>query len=838
MSKSVQIAGLKSPAGTLKRAPRAAAYLLLAFGYGQAHEPHDPITTVAVSPNFAQDQTVFAATDDLSIKVGAYALFKSTDGGVNWSVVEGLRNNGNIQSIVFSPAYAQDQTLFVAANEGLFVSSNQGASWTSLTSQPLQTMALSPNFAGDNTLFIVTKAAAILESTDRGRTLTAVPPPAGLASGLNSIAISPNFAVVNTLLLGSASNGIFKSANGGASWVQVTAGLTLPAVNSLAISPGFASDQTAFAGALGAGVLISTNGGASWSLANSGISDLNITSLALSPDYLQDATVWISTALGGVFHTASRGSSWTPASAVTRPLSNQTTSHYQSIAVAKSAAGTSLFLGMFEGLWSSASLGSSWHYIDTIPTRFIRYINLSPNYAQDQTLFASTYGGGNLWSTDGGADWVFRNTGMLVSYTDASGISPNFANDGIAFSAMSYGLERTSDRGAHWEQMAALGAINYPRGLAVSPNFAQDSTVLIGIDNGSDGTRYPPTVPYQGKNYPNQGLFLSTDGGNHWVPTSLSGPPVISIAMSSAFATDRTAFAASPSTGLYKSTDGGMTWTLLSLPAPSTFMAKVAVSPNFANDQVVIAGVITGGVYKSADGGSTWSLLSGTNAVRAMDIKFSANYAVDRTLFIGTVQFGLMKSANGGASNAQVTGFTDSFVTAVALSPNFANDQTIFAAGYHGLFKSTDGGATWAYTAEPARIEETRNITTTSNDSPPTITFGGNWSHVDPAQPASTDGYQITRLGDSAFLQFVGSGVRWISWIGPTQGSATITLDGVVQGAVSLNAATGEFQQTVWEQHGIACGPHTFGVTANPGSGQSITVDAFDVWLDTCPFTQ
>jgi hypothetical protein len=386
--------------------------------------------------------------------------------------------------------------------------------------------------------------------------------------------------------------------------------------------------------------------------------------------------------------------------------------------------------------------------------------------------------------------------------------------------------------------MAALGAINYPRGLAVSPNFAQDSTVLIGIDNGSDGTRYPPTVPYQGKNYPNQGLFLSTDGGNHWVPTSLSGPPVISIAMSSAFATDRTAFAASPSTGLYKSTDGGMTWTLLSLPAPSTFMAKVAVSPNFANDQVVIAGVITGGVYKSADGGSTWSLLSGTNAVRAMDIKFSANYAVDRTLFIGTVQFGLMKSANGGASNAQVTGFTDSFVTAVALSPNFANDQTIFAAGYHGLFKSTDGGATWAYTAEPARIEETRNITTTSNDSPPTITFGGNWSHVDPAQPASTDGYQITRLGDSAFLQFVGSGVRWISWIGPTQGSATITLDGVVQGAVSLNAATGEFQQTVWEQHGIACGPHTFGVTANPGSGQSITVDAFDVWLDTCPFTQ
>jgi hypothetical protein len=77
----------------------ALACLFLAGQCVWAHEPHDPITTVAVSPNFTQDQTVFAASDDLSIKVGAYALFKSTDGGVNWSVVEGLRNNGNMPAI-------------------------------------------------------------------------------------------------------------------------------------------------------------------------------------------------------------------------------------------------------------------------------------------------------------------------------------------------------------------------------------------------------------------------------------------------------------------------------------------------------------------------------------------------------------------------------------------------------------------------------------------------------------------------------------------------------------------------------------------------------------------
>ena len=32
----------------------------------RAHQPHDPMTAAAVSPNYAQDQTVLAATGSLS----------------------------------------------------------------------------------------------------------------------------------------------------------------------------------------------------------------------------------------------------------------------------------------------------------------------------------------------------------------------------------------------------------------------------------------------------------------------------------------------------------------------------------------------------------------------------------------------------------------------------------------------------------------------------------------------------------------------------------------------------------------------------------------------------
>jgi hypothetical protein len=71
--------------------------------------------------------------------------------------------------------------------------------------------------------------------------------------------------------------------------------------------------------------------------------------------------------------------------------------------------------------------------------------------------------------------------------------------------------------------------------------------------------------------------------------------------------------------------------------------------------------------------------------------------------------------------------------------------------------------------------------------------------------------------------------------MGPLQGSATILLDGVSQGTVSLTAATNQYQQTVWQTQGLPCAPHTFTVSATPQSGQSVTLDAFDIWIDGCP---
>jgi photosystem II stability/assembly factor-like uncharacterized protein len=524
-----------------------------------------------------------------------------------------------------------------------------------------------------------------------------------------------------------------------------------------------------------------------------------------------------------VFQSSNQGSGWTLAGKINRTLSNLTTTHYLSIASAGTGSAPNLFLGTYEGLWTSLT-GSKWNYIDTAPTRIIRHINVSPNFAVDHTVFPTSYGGGNLWSTDGGRTWTFQNSGMQEAYTDCSGISPNFAKDGIAFSGVSPGLQRTSDRGATWQMMQGLGITDYPRGFAISPNFAVDSTVLIGTRKPGGGT--------------DSGLFISTDGGNIWQTTSLTKTGVVSIAMSSGFATDRTAFAASPDTGLYKSTNGALNWSnITTLPKSAGTYSLVVMSPNYPVDQTVLAAPVENSLYRSTDGGTTWTQLTGSSGVKIMDIQFSPNYANDQTFYAATMQKGIMKFAGGGNTLTYLTNFPDSIVFSIGISPNFANDHVMFAAGYWGLYKSVNAGYQWTNTSEPARAEEFRNeFSQYAPQNPPTFTFNGTWSFPDPELSASTYAYALTQDATaSAVFAFFGTGVRWISWTGPEQGSATVTLDGVSQGTVDLNQPTDQYQQYVFEVQGLTCAPHQLTITPILGAGQTISVDAMDTWVDTCP---
>ena len=63
---------------------------------------------------------------------------------------------------------------------------------------------------------------------------------------------------------------------------------------------------------------------------------------------------------------------------------------------------------------------------------------------------------------------------------------------------------------------------------------------------------------------------------------------------------------------------------------------------------------------------------------------------------------GLYRSLDGGLSWARMQLPQEQLTTAVAVSPDFASDRSVFAAVKGGILRSSDGGDTWFTTAFPA----------------------------------------------------------------------------------------------------------------------------------------
>jgi hypothetical protein len=81
------------------------------------------VSAIAISPNFANDQTLFIATDSVGI-------YKSVDAGSHWNVAY---NSLSFQTLLFSPDYATDQTIYAGEDGyGVYRSMDGGATWNQM----------------------------------------------------------------------------------------------------------------------------------------------------------------------------------------------------------------------------------------------------------------------------------------------------------------------------------------------------------------------------------------------------------------------------------------------------------------------------------------------------------------------------------------------------------------------------------------------------------------------------------------------------------------------------------------------------------------------------------
>ncbi len=218
------------------------------------------------------------------------------------------------------------------------------------------------------------------------------------------------------------------------------------------------------------------------------------------------------------------------------------------------------------------------------------------------------------------------------------------------------------------------------RSLAIDP--VAPATVFTGTDNG---------------------VYKSTDGGGNWSPASLSGIPVYSLVIDPI--TAATIFAGTGS-GAFKSVNSGVDWSRLDgglVLGPSAYAIPVnALAIHPEQTKTLFAGTISsaypgtwryiqGHVYKSVDGGGNWrEAYSTNNSIIALAIDPKS----PDTLYAGT-DGGIIKSTNGGENWIEINhGLSCPTAYAFAIDPRFP--ATVYVGTGCGIFITTDGGDNWS----------------------------------------------------------------------------------------------------------------------------------------------
>ena len=704
-----------------------------------------PVTALAVSPAYGASRTVYAGVKEISGAPGE--LYRSTDGGDTWLRLEtGIPPAVGDDLLTFSTlAFAADGSVLAGvyfgregASGAAYRSTDGGETWQAVGSglDAYNVFVLAGVPSGSMTFYAGTDGGLWQLEVPQGGpaeagTWASSGPRGGRAQAL---AVSPDLASDGVAFTGEwrdekgggqSGLGIFKSIDEGQTWQRSASGTETvaysSAVHAFAFSPAFASDQTVFAATWG-GLFRSTDGGQTWPWVSRLYSGPfgSISAVAVAPDYPDSGHVLAASGWGGLYMSRDGGINWT--AYYTVPASS-------AVAYSPDFANDGVaFAGGWNGLYKTSDGGTSW--TEVLTATGVSALAISPEFEVNGTLFV---GADALYiSHDGGTSWISITLPTGPYLINALVISPDFA-DQTLFAGIPAGLYRSTDGGLSWEAVASYPGLPV-RSLAISPGWPAHPVLLVGTDQGvfrttdggatwalSQGPTPLSTEPialsadesllvtgaYR------HGVYGSIDGGGSWVPLGLQEMGyyrIADVALSPAYATDGTMFAALDSTvtigGMVRrTTDGGATWDLV---YSTDYVGALAVSPQYASDQTVYVTGSSSRVLKSENGGDTWSLVGNWPPGVSSPVRWVAlprNYPADGTLF--AAGYGFWRLPAGATTwEPAASGLTkDKYVLSLAVSPSYAADETLLATAswqsgpggelYYGVFYSTDGGVNW-----------------------------------------------------------------------------------------------------------------------------------------------
>lgn len=650
------------------------------------------------------------------------ALNKSTASAANWTSIGPDNIGGRMLGIAFDPNN-YDIIWAGAASGGIWKSTDGGANWTAVDDN-LPTLAIGcvvTHYSNSNIIYLGTGEGSfnidavwgvgVLKSVDGGNTWQST----GLAwelsdyGAVNGMVMDPTNG---NILIAATKDGVYRTADAGDTWTRTlffeSGHEDAKAIVIDPVHPGnvFVTIGDPW-GDENNGIYKSSDNGVTWVKLTNGLpttsTDIGRASLTIcksNPSILyagmSGSFDYNSGGLYGVYKTTDGGNSWVQT--CNSPNFYNSQGWYDNVIKVDPNNPDIVYSGGVD-LYKSTDGGVNWSTI----TNGIHVDQHALEFRPDDSSIIYAGNDGGMWrTTNGGNSWQDRNNGLTTMQFYAMGSDAN--NSSVAFGGAQDNGSNRYTGSTSWEEV--LGA----DGFECNVDYSNSDIVYAEYQNGTHwkstdgGDNWIPIVRGLGGDGPwvtpvemdpvnsatlytisNSNLYYTTDGGNRW-SLLFDADKTLSTCIRVAPSDNQTIYV-SGSDCIYRTTDGGTNWTEITAGLGDVYLTYIAVHPTQPQTVFVTSARWNDGqhIYKSIDGGDTWE-----NITHDLPNIPCNTIVIDPVhpdfIYVGT-DLGTYTSTNGGTSwNEWNTGLPNVVVDELDIQ---ADSRIIFAATHgRGMYQS------------------------------------------------------------------------------------------------------------------------------------------------------
>lgn len=666
---------------------------------------------------------LFAATNS-----GVFRLGSADD---TWSDLTFDLPETPVHRVVEHPV---DGRLFAATDSGVFVLETAGSTWSEWTPRPSRLVHID---AVGSPIYVAALASEFVATVDDGESFFEVSSGiqntfagslAAVATGGESIifagsdngvsitssffetegvlpwfaddgfdqvifVLAPKPAELGTLFAGTERAGVWKSTDWGIHWEQRSDGIVPTRIFALSQSP--IGNNTLYA-ATNAGLYVSRDDGASWEGVTGLAASVRILDVLTDPVF--PGVAYVATDNAQIHKTIDDGLSF---------QSISTGLPGDPVLALEAAPFGNLYAVTNKGeLYVSSDEGDEWFPTGNEIAEPV--LSLATDPTNPFITYVGTNGGGVYRSITNGLTWEPVNAGLDIPFVFTLAVDPTSGD--VLYAGSVNTVYKSTDGGDNWNTVSDGLPNGFVQELVVDN---EDSNVLHAFVAGV-------------------GIFSTSDGGQPWAE-SVSGDPFLrDVPLAISHVSSNKLFAGSDVQGVYASTDGGQTFTQAS-EGMTLFVRGLAISPQ--QPDLMFAGSLGGGIFRSTVGGDNWTnqglddrnvfnvvidpqngaiayaatslgvvkTVDGGDSFFDLGQKTSVIFTMvvdpsDRDMiYIGSSAGDLFVSADAGLTWTRANqGLPPANILALAIDPG---NGTLYASAEHqGVFKSTDGGASWQIT--------------------------------------------------------------------------------------------------------------------------------------------